>query len=250
MNNQYPGWWGWGRQDQGTVGMGDGQATDDPHPGLRGTLSRALSDEESVRIYDREAYLGDAVVTGTSWTFTDPRSLVVQEVRYTAFVADEVGNRGAASNIRSVTVDTEAPIDLITSFWVRDSQGAFVQPNAVLHGAYPMHIGGPLDAPLPEGSYVSVYINGEMATPGANLIQDWPLVVNGETYEDHRFYWHHMESWAPAQSLPDGTVLSITARIRDAAGNEGPESVPYVVTLHQPPQDGLQLLSTTAFQVL
>lgn len=77
---------------QGTVA--DGGVTDDTGLDLNGTLTAGLAGGETVRIYDGTTYLGNAIVSGTSWTFTDSRTLSNgQTVSYTARVADTAGNR-------------------------------------------------------------------------------------------------------------------------------------------------------------
>ncbi len=93
----------------GTVASGG--ATDDTSLALSGTLTTGLVAGETVRIYDGATYLGNAVVSGTTWTYTDSRTLTnAQAVSYTARVSDAAGNQSAAGTAYTATVDTVAPL--------------------------------------------------------------------------------------------------------------------------------------------
>ena len=89
----------------GTVASGG--VTDDTSLVVSGTLSTGLITGERVRIYDGSSYLGDATVSGTSWTYADSRTLTDgQSVSYTARVSDPAGNQSAAGTAYTATVDT------------------------------------------------------------------------------------------------------------------------------------------------
>ena len=90
---------------RGTVASGG--VTDDTSLVVSGTLSTGLITGERVRIYDGSSYLGDATVSGTSWTYADSRTLTDgQSVSYTARVSDPAGNQSAAGTAYTATVDT------------------------------------------------------------------------------------------------------------------------------------------------
>ena len=90
---------------KGTVASGG--VTDDTSLVVSGTLSTGLITGERVRIYDGSSYLGDATVSGTSWTYADSRTLTDgQSVSYTARVSDPAGNQSAAGTAYTATVDT------------------------------------------------------------------------------------------------------------------------------------------------
>ena len=60
-------------------------------------------------LYDGSTYLGNATVTGASWSYTDSRTLTNgQSVSYTARVSDTAGNQSAAGTAYTATVDTSA----------------------------------------------------------------------------------------------------------------------------------------------
>ncbi|WP_346308847.1 tandem-95 repeat protein, partial [Limnohabitans sp.] len=89
--------------------VANGGRTDDTRPGLSGTLSANLASDEVVQVYDGTTYLGVAMVTGTGWTFTDPRTLLDgQKVNYTAVVFDGA-NLGTPSSTYSATLDLTPP---------------------------------------------------------------------------------------------------------------------------------------------
>lgn len=50
--------------------------TDDPSLDIGGTISAALGANDSISIYDGGNYLGDATVSGTTWSFYDSRVFV------------------------------------------------------------------------------------------------------------------------------------------------------------------------------
>ncbi len=93
-----------------------GGITDDTSLDLKGTLSAALTNGEVVKIYDGSNYLGNAIVSGTSWTFADTRTLAnAQTVSYTAKVVNIADNAGNPSASYTATVNTSLPSIAITS---------------------------------------------------------------------------------------------------------------------------------------
>ena len=94
----------------GTVA--NGGVTDDTSLVLSGSVSAALGAGELVRVFDGSTYLGNATVTGTTWSYADSRTLITQQtVSYTARVADAAGNQGTDSGAYTATV-ASATIDL------------------------------------------------------------------------------------------------------------------------------------------
>ena len=88
--------------------VADGGSTNDTALDLSGTVSATLGAGEVLNVYDGSTLLGQAVVTGTTWTFTTP-ALAGGVHSFTTQVADAAGNTGAASSAYAVTVDTTAP---------------------------------------------------------------------------------------------------------------------------------------------
>ena len=92
--------------------VSSGSSTDDASLVVSGTLSATIG-MSTVRIYDGATYLGDATVSGASWTFVDTRTLAnAQTVSYTAKVMDVAGNLGNAGSAYTATIDTAAPTNL------------------------------------------------------------------------------------------------------------------------------------------
>lgn len=108
---------------QGTVA--NGGTTDDVNLNLSGTLSAPLAAGEVIQVFDGSTYLGNAIVTGTSWTFADGRTLANgAHPSYTAKVVGLLGNAGSASSAYTITIHTLVPaitIDSIAADAVDDS---------------------------------------------------------------------------------------------------------------------------------
>ncbi|MGY2299882.1 Ig-like domain-containing protein, partial [Pseudomonas yamanorum] len=85
-----------------------GTKTDDTTPTLNGSLSADLVSGEKVNVYRDGTLVGEATVSGKTWTFTEA-ALADASYTYTVKVADVSGNLGVASNSFSLTVDTTGP---------------------------------------------------------------------------------------------------------------------------------------------
>jgi hypothetical protein len=86
--------------------VSSGGVTDDTRLVLSGSVTGTLATGDTVRVFDGVSFLGNAVVTGSTWTFSDPRALIDnQAVRYNVRVSDSSGNLGTASATHNVTVD-------------------------------------------------------------------------------------------------------------------------------------------------
>ena len=97
---------------QGTVASG--ATTDDISLSISGTLSAALAAGETVRIYDGSTYLGNASVSGTTWSYADSRMWIAlypldHFFSYTAQVSDVAGNQSSAGSAYTATFDQVAP---------------------------------------------------------------------------------------------------------------------------------------------
>ncbi|MDA8478312.1 Ig-like domain-containing protein [Citrobacter sp. Awk 4] len=74
-------------------------SSDDKTPCLNGTLTKALGSGEVVEIYRNGVVVGQAAVTGLTWTWTDNlTSLSDGTYTYSAKVVDVAGNSSASSN--------------------------------------------------------------------------------------------------------------------------------------------------------
>jgi hypothetical protein len=186
----------------GTVAAGG--TTDDGTPTLSGTLSAALAAGEAVGVYAGSTRLGAAAVSGTGWSYTTP-TLGNGAYSFTVRVEDAVGNQGAASTVRNLTVGTgSAPAATTTITGLADNVGIFqgqVVSGGTTNDATPTLTGGIAGA-LGIGEVVAVY-DGATRLGAAS--------VSGATW-----------SYTTA-ALAEG-AHSFTVRVVDAAGNQGAAS--------------------------
>ena len=188
--------------------------TDDTTPTLSGSLSAPLQDGETVALYSSGVLLGNASVTGQSWAFTPslPPS-VGTTYTITARVVSALGIFGPLSTSRLFTLDTTAPTTSGAITSVRDNVGAvqgLLALGASTDDATPT-LGGTVSAALVSGETLRVF-NGSTLLGNA--------VVNATTLT-----WTYTTT-----ALPAGP-LSLSVAVADAAGNLGPASAPWPLTL-------------------
>ena len=193
--------------DQGaqTGSLANGGYTDDTQPTLSGTAEA----NATISIYDNGALLGTTSANGSgNWTYTPTGGLSQGDHSLTARATDAVGNQGASSSPFVVRVDTTAPLaPAITTVTddVGTVQGA-VSNGGVTNDTIPL-VRGTGEA----GATVTVYANG--TTIGTALV-------------DGTGNW----SFSPGSALAEGTY-ALTARATDAAGNQGPASGSFTITV-------------------
>ncbi len=193
-----------------------GGVTDDTSLVVSGTLTTGLTAGETVRVYDGDTFLGTATVTGTDWTFSDPRTLSHnQTVSYTAQVADAVGNQSAAGLAYAAIVDTQASANTATIATADDDVGIVTDPvnaGGVTDDTRPT-LSGNLSAPLSAGETLRIYDDttflGNATVNGSN----WSFEVPQALAHSH------------------GDTPSYTARVADVAGNLGTVSNTYGITI-------------------
>jgi hypothetical protein len=188
--------------------IASGASTTDTTPSLSGTLSNALSATQSLRLYRGGTPLGAATVSGTTWTFTDAAGAPNGAQLYTARV--EAGSGfGPTSNTYAINVDTAAPTQTVTLALSDDiSPGTLPEP-AFSSDTTPT-VSGTLSAALASGESVRVLRGG----------------VGVATLTPTSTAWSYTE---PAALV--GGTYSYTARVVDAAGNQGPVSAARTITL-------------------
>ena len=189
--------------------------TEDTTPTLSGSLSAPLLDGETVALYSSGVLLGNASVTGQSWAFTPslPPS-VGTTYTITARVVSALGIFGPLSTSRLFTLDTTAPTTSGAITSVRDNVGAvqgLLALGASTDDATPT-LGGTMSAALVSGETLRVF-NGSTLLGNA--------VVNATTLT-----W----TYTTTTALPAGP-LSLSVAVADAAGNLGPASAPWPLTL-------------------
>ena len=191
-----------------TGAIPEGGITNDTTPTLTGTLSAALATAEVLRISRNGVLLaGNAVVSGTNWTYTPSTPLTTNGAYvFTAQVIDGAGNRGPVSDSRSIVLDTTAPRQTASIASVNDNtdpvQG-IVAAGGRTNDATPT-FSGTISAALGVGETLKLY-NGTSLLTNA-VVDDTAL------------------TWSATPSLTTNGTYTITARVVDAAGNQGPLS--------------------------
>ena len=176
-------------------------SSNDPTLTIGGTAEAG----STVTVYDTDGttVLGTGVATGGAFTIT---TSVLGEGTHalTARATDAAGNQGASSTAFRVTIDTVAPVaPSITAFSV-DSGTA----GDHLTNDRTLTLSGTAGA---AGNTVEIFRNGvSIGTTVADIGGNWSL--------------------ADATSLADG-AYQFTARATDAAGNQGPLSAAFEVTI-------------------
>ncbi|MFM7264933.1 MAG: Ig-like domain-containing protein, partial [Cyanobium sp.] len=189
--------------------------TDDPTPTISGSLSAPLLDGESLAVFNSGVLLGNASVSAQGWTFTPslpPSAGTTYTI--TARVVSPLGLFGPLSAARLFTLDSTAPSTGATITSVRDNVGSsqsLLTPGASTDDDTPT-LGGTLSAALAAGETLRVF-NGTSLLGTAS--------VNATTLT-----W----SYTPTTPLTPGS-LSLAVAVADAAGNLGPASAPWPLTL-------------------
>ncbi len=91
--------------------LGSGSTTTDTSPVLNGTLGTALSGSQYVEIFDGATSLGNATVSGMTWTFNVPAASYATHT-YTAQVKDGTQVLSTSSNFTLIVAATPLVLDL------------------------------------------------------------------------------------------------------------------------------------------
>jgi hypothetical protein len=216
---------------QGVIAAGG--RTNDTTPTISGNLSAPLGEGETLKIYNGNTFLVDAVVDATTLTWTATPTLAVNGT-YTlrARVQDEAGNQGSLSAGRTLILDTVAPAQTVTISGLSDNVGITQGPIAdggTTNDTTPT-LSGMLSAALGTSEVLRVYRDGVLAGNAT---------VNATTRA-----W----SYTPATPLSANGIYVFTAAVVDGAGNVGPLSDPWKMQLEAPisTADRDDLTATTA----
>jgi hypothetical protein len=191
---------------QGTVGEYSG--TDDATPSFSGSISAALVAGETLAIYNRDTFLGNANVNNSTrrWSFTPATLSSTSGAIYaiTARVTDVAGNY-SQSPIRYFFLDTTASTTTTSIASIADNVGSvqgILANGAGTDDSNPT-IYGSLSSPLATGESLRLY--------------------NGDKYLGMALPADGMKNWSFTFPLADG-FYSITTRVVDAVGNMGAAS--------------------------
>jgi Bacterial Ig-like domain len=190
-----------------------GGLTNDTTPTLVGSLATALPAGASVRVFRNDGFAGNATVTGTNWTYTPATPLTAGSHAFQVAIFSSSGTAGVVSDPRLIVLDTSAPTQVLTITAVtddRDPGQGLIAPGGSSNDSTPA-FSGTLSAALAEGEVLRLY-NGSTALATA--------VVNNTAL-----------SWTAVLNLSSDATYTITARVEDGAGNQGPLSASRAFTL-------------------
>jgi hypothetical protein len=177
-------------------------------PALAGTIQRALNAGEAVRIYrglngSAPAYVGDAAVAATNWTYT---SGALADGTYTFRAQIVVTATPTIFGLASATVtnplDATAPAQAVTLTNLRENNGGTVVANAGYTTDTSPFLEGTLSAVLNAGEQLQV-LRGGVVVGTASVVG---------------------ASWTYSEGALAGGTYSYTLRVRDTAGNVGATS--------------------------
>ncbi len=187
-----------------TGAVSTGTTTDDNTLALAGTVSAALGTGQVVAIYDGATRLGNATVTGTSWTFTTP-ALSNAAHSLTARVENAItGVSGPASAAFNVVVDTGLTMTLL------DDVGVVTGPvTATATDDNMPTFTGTLDVPLGLNEELAIYSNSGGPTTKMGV-----ATVTGTSW-----------TFTPTSPLVEGpfayTFTAMVQNAGDASGTAG-----------------------------
>ncbi|WP_313436650.1 Ig-like domain-containing protein [Novosphingobium sp.] len=185
--------------------VASGGATNDGTP----TISGSAEANALITVYDNGGQIGTTTADATgAWSFTPATALGEGNHSFTVRATDATGNQGAASTAYTVRVDTTGPgAPVIAS--VTDDVGTVQGPignGGTTNDTVPL-LRGTAEA----GATLTVLANG---------------TAIGTTQVDATGNW----SFSPTTALAEGTY-TFTAVATDAAGNPGPASAGFVITV-------------------
>ncbi|RXX50752.1 type 1 secretion target domain-containng protein [Enterobacter cloacae] len=183
--------------------------TNDSQIILNGSLTAQLGNNEKAQIsLDGGATWSDLSVTGTTWRYTDSRTLTDDTYQYQVRVIDNAGNVGATDS-QDVVIDLTAPV--ATSITVDSiSQDTGLSDSDFITSDTQISLKGTLGAALGSGDHVQISLDGG---------QNWTDVsVSGLSW-----------TYVDGRTLADGDY-NYQLRVIDDAGNIS-ATVSQVVTI-------------------
>ena len=193
--------------DRNGASVAQGAYVRDTAPRLQGTLATALSGAQTLAVSRNSSVVGNAVASGTGWTFADsgaPQGTVVYTVRVV-----QGSGFGATSNTFTVRVDTVPPTATAQIDSLSDDVFGAIADGGFATDSTPT-LAGTLSAAPGLGEVLQVVRNG---------LLEGNATVNGT-------------SWTFTEPLPLGNGgHSYQVRLMDAAGNSGSASATRSFTL-------------------
>ena len=190
----------------------NGGITNDTTPVLNGTLSTTLQAGESLNILRFGVVIGQATVSGTTWSYADSGLIDGNSYIYTAQVIDSASNAGGISGSYTINIDSSAPTQTATITNIQDN----VSPIIAGIGN-----GGTTNdtTPVLNGTLSALLATAEVL----NILRDGVIIGQASVTTTS---WDYNDS-----GLIDGNSYTYTTQIIDDAGNTGAELSPYIINI-------------------
>ncbi|MDF0604699.1 Ig-like domain-containing protein [Neisseriaceae bacterium TC5R-5] len=202
-----------------TGSFASGSSSNDTTPLLNGTVT-GLGSGEVIQIYQGSTLLGNATITGNSWSYQLSALSNGSNNSYYAVISDSAGNQGTASNIFNINIDTTAPTSTPTISSISTDTGS--SSSDFITSDNTLLLQGNLSAPLGSGETVQVRLNSGLTPLTATVTgSSWSLDNTADV-------------------LSDGTY-SVQVWVQDAAGNTGTAVTQNVVIDSQAPNNTISL---------
>jgi len=197
--------------DRNGASVAQGAYLRDTAPRLQGTLGTALSGAQTLAVSRNGTVVGNAVASGTGWTFADsgaPQGTVVYTVRVV-----QGSGFGATSNTFTVRIDTVPPAATAQISSLSDDVFGPIADGGFATDSTPT-LAGTLSAAPDLGDVLQVLRNGA-------AVGNATVTVNGGG-----------AGWSFTEATPLGSgSYSYQARLVDSAGNTGSASATRSFTL-------------------
>ncbi|WP_242914322.1 Ig-like domain-containing protein [Brevundimonas pishanensis] len=181
--------------------------TNDPRPGLN--VGAGLTDTPVLYVNGTKVA---ATYDQASGTLTPDVALTDGSYVLTYSLMDAAGNEGPQSPGLSLAIDTSAPTQSVLISGVDDNAAPTignVPSNGYTNDVAPL-VSGTLSAGLLAGEYVEILRNGSVVGTATVTNSTWTFADTG---------------------LVDGLAYTYSARVKDAAGNQGAISNSYVINI-------------------
>jgi len=195
-----------------TNNLAHNDSSNDTTPELIGTLSAALATNEVLNILRDGVVIGQAIVTGTNWRYTDSGLLDGNSYDYSAQINDAAGNLGTLSNLYTINIDTTAPTQIGNITDIQDNVAPLL--GAILNNGFSNDL-----SPELNGTLTAALAAGEVL----NILRDG-VIIGQATITGNN--WNFDDS-----ALVDGNSYSYTTQVSDAAGNLGPLSTSHTINI-------------------
>ncbi|MFJ7142591.1 Ig-like domain-containing protein [Pseudomonas protegens] len=199
-----------------------GSSTNDTTPLLNGSVS-GLSSGDIVQVYQGSTLLGNATVSGGSWTY-QLGALAQGNYTYHGVIVDAAGNPGTPSADFNLSVDTTAPTQTLAFTGISDDRG--VSSSDFITDDNTLLLSGTLSTLLVAGEVVQVGLDGGQTLRTATVNgTTWSLDLTGSVLADGTY---HVQAW-----------------VIDAAGNKGPVASQDMQVDTQAPGAGISFTAIT-----